>query len=101
MAKCLVVPNIIDSVSPFFRLRQGSFSLKHSDNKFKSSDKCDSVISMFPATYNMVSKAYLMMHKFLRTSTIPFAKIINNKGAKMDPCAMPQVSKSDSNKVLF
>ena len=56
---------------------------------------------MFPATYNMVSKAYLMMHKFLRTSTIPFAKIINNKGAKMDPCTMPQVSKSDSNKVLF
>ena len=84
-----------------FQIETGLISLKHSDNKFKSSNKCDSVLSMFPATYNMVSKAYLMMHKFLRTSTIPFAKIINNKGAKMDPCTMPQVSKSDSNKVLF
>ena len=43
----------------------------------------------------------LMMREFLTASTITFAKITNKKGPKMDPCGTPQVSKSDSEKVLF
>ena len=37
-----------------------------------------------------------MMCEFLRTSTILFAKIINNKGPKMDPCGIPQVTKTNT-----
>ena len=43
----------------------------------------------------------LMMREFLTASTITFAKITNKKGPKMDPCGTQQVSKSDSEKVLF
>ena len=53
------------------------------------------------ATYNTVSSGYLMMREFLRTSTRLFAKIMNNKGPKMDPCGTPQASKPDSDKVLL
>ena len=56
---------------------------------------------LLPATYITVSSAYLMMREFLRTFTISFAKIINNKGPKMDPFETQQVSKPDSDKVLL
>ena len=101
MAKRWVVPNIIASDFPFFRLRMTLFSFIYSANKFKSSDNCDSIISMLlPARYNTVSSAYLVMFEFPRTSTISFAKNIDNKGPKMNPCGTPQVSKLDSDKVF-
>ena len=95
MVKRLVVPNIIGSVFPCIKWRMSSFSLNHSPNKFKLSDKYDSIISMLLRdTYNTVSSAYLIMREFLRTSTILFAKIINNKGSKMDPCGTHHYHKS-------
>ena len=54
-----------------------------------------------PATYNTVSSPYLLMCGFLRTSTISFAKIVNNKEPKMDPCETSQVNNPDSDKVLL
>ena len=102
MAKRVAVPNTIASVFPFCRLRMSSFPLNHSANKFKSSDNCDSIISvLLLATYNTMASTYLVMREFLRTSTISFAKIMNNKGPKMDPCGKPQVSKPESGKVLL
>ena len=96
MANRLAVLNTIALVFLFFRLRMRSFSLNQSANKFKLSDKCDSIISMLLlAMYNMVSLACLKMREFLRTFTISFAKIISNKGPKMDLCGMPQVTKAD------
>ena len=56
---------------------------------------------LLTATCNTVSSAYLIMREFLRTSTMSFAKIINAKGPKIDPCGTPQVSKSDLDKVLL
>ena len=56
---------------------------------------------LLPATNNMMPSAHLMMCEFLRTFAILFAKIINNKGPKKDPCRTPQVSKPDFGNVLL
>ena len=55
---------------------------------------------LLPATYNTVASVHLMIYEFLRTSTITFAKIMNNEGPLMELCGMPQVNKPDSYKVL-
>ena len=56
---------------------------------------------LLPATNNMMPSSHLIMCEFLRTFAILFAKIINNKGPKKDPCRTPQVSKPDFGNVLL
>ena len=68
-----------------FQIENELIFLEQFANKFKSSDISDLIVSMLlAAAYNTVSSAYLIMHRFLRTSTISFAKRINSKRPKMD-----------------
>ena len=52
---------------------------------------CNMLPNIFPQELSVLSSAKLHMSDFETKKSISFMKTLNNKGPRIDPCAIPQI----------